>query len=349
MAQVETILAGKASYFTPAEGAAYYGRARSLETVVAHHWDSLEKRQAGQVTFSGTERYLRTVGVPSANDVIGYDESNGRIRVINQVQYPNVAFTSGGSINQRSVGIETDPFIEDPNHPQRAGLIEAFAQRAFDYCKIANKRLTVTAHRDYQQTACPGNFPFAEVNARLDQLWNAYINPAPTPPVVTPPAKSTYTRLPAPQVWLTQKQPTQLWNLDFNSWPEAKAVKPFNPNTPITIVGVAQHPLGGEYLMTSYAFGNADKTGVPDHNQGFNKKDMAKAPDEPTTPPVEPPVVTPPIEPPVTPPVDPTPTPTPPTEHDKEQDKQITWLMGTLNSLLAVLREFAENILKIGK
>lgn len=56
MAQVETILAGKASYFTPAEGAAYYGRARSLETVVAHHWDSLEKRQAGQVTFSGTER-----------------------------------------------------------------------------------------------------------------------------------------------------------------------------------------------------------------------------------------------------------------------------------------------------
>lgn len=352
MAQVEVILAGKASYFTPAEGAAYYGRARALETIVAHHWDSKEKRQSGAIGFAGVERYLRTVGVPSANDVIGFDENNGRIRVINQVQYPNVAFTSGGSINQRSVGIETDPFIEIPGHPQRAGLIEAFAQRALDYCKIANKRLSITAHRDYQQTACPGEFPFAEVNARLDQLWNAYINPAPTPTPTPTPAKSTYRRLTESQVWLTQKQPTQLWNLDFNSWPEAKAIKPFNPNTPITIVGVATHPLGGEYLMTGYAFGNADITGVPDHNQGFNKKDMLYSPPTPpVTPPVEPPVVTPPVEPPVVvPPVDPTPTPVPPTEHDKEQDKEIAWLKGTLNSLLALLREFAQNILnKFGK
>lgn len=77
MAQVEQLLAGKASYFTPAEGAAYYGRTRQLREIVAHHWDSKEKRAAGQVSFTGTERYLRTVGVPSANDVIGFDGSNG--------------------------------------------------------------------------------------------------------------------------------------------------------------------------------------------------------------------------------------------------------------------------------
>lgn len=106
--------------------------------------------------------------------------------------------------------------------------------------------------------------------------------------------------------------------------------------------------------MTEYAFGNADKTGVPDHNQGFNKKDMAYSPPAPTPDPAPTPVPDPtPVptpDPTPTPTPTPDPTPVPPTDHDKEQDKEIAWLKGTLNSLLALLREFAQNILsKFGK
>jgi len=164
---------------------------------------------------------------------------------------------------------------------------------------------------------------------------------------------STYKRI-EKRTWLCNVEPTKLWDLGFTTWPQAKATNQFSKGHPVDVVGIAYHPLGGEYLMTAYSFGNADTTGVPAHNTGFNKNDMVQArepqPIPPAPTPVPPPVPTP------VPLPDPTPTPTPvpdpeqPTEHDKEQDKEISALKGTLNSLLALLREFAQNILsKFGK
>ena len=355
MAQVEKIIADRGGWFTPAEAAAYYKHTRTLEQgIVLHHWDARAKRLAGSVTFNGTLNYLLHAGVPSANDVIGFDEGAGRIRVVNTVTYPNVAFTSSGAnptnlgkyINCVSVGFEIDPLIEVDGHAQQAGLIEAVAQRALDYCKLANKRLPLSAHRDYASTACPELMPFSRINARLDQLWNEYKNPAPVPPST---AKSTYRRL-EKRTWLCNLEPTSLWNLDFTTWGTAKEVAKYSKNHPVDIVGIADHPLSGQYLMTAYAFGNADLTGVPAHNQGFNKKDMVQAPE---TAPI-PPAPTPTPDPLPTPLPEPTPKPelppTVPTDYDKAQDAKIEWLTGTVNSLIALLREIANSIFnKIGK
>jgi hypothetical protein len=111
--------------------------------------------------------------------------------------------------------------------------------------------------------------------------------------------------------------------------------------------------------MTAYAFGNADVTGVPAFNQGFNKNDMVQAPEPQPIPPAPvptpvPPVVVPPtptpVPPVVTPPVTPELPPKPPTDYDKVQDAKIDWLTGSFNSLIALLREFAKSILnKFGK
>lgn len=359
MAQVETIIADRGGWFTPAEAAAYYKVTRKLEEIVLHHMDSKEKRLAGGVRFNDILRYLLHAGVPSANDVIGYDDDNARIRAVNTVQYPNVAFTSGSTLNARSkyinavsVGFEIDPLIEVDGHPQQAGLIEAVAQRCLDYCKVADRLLPLTAHRDYSLTACPGDMPFDRIRARLAELWHVYKNPAPAP---TPlPAKSTYKRL-EKRLWLCNVEPTKLWILDFTTWPQATEKARYSKNHPVEIVGIADHPLGGRYLMTAYAFGNADVTGTPAHNQGFNKNDMIQAP-EPAPQPVPVPVPVPVPTPDPLPTPLPTPTPVPelppkpPTDYDQAQDAKINWLTGTLNSLIALLREFAQNILsKFGK
>lgn len=358
MNQVETIIADRDAYFTPSEGAAYYGRARSLDQgIVLHHWDSRFKRLNGVPTFNGTLQYLLHAGVPSANDVIGYDEANSRIRTVCTVPYPNVAFTSsaanptavGKYINVVSVGIEIDPLIEVDGHAQQAGLIEAVAQRCLDYCKVAGRRLPLRAHREFGSTACPELMPFDRINARLDQLWAAHTNPAPAPSPT--PAKSTYKRL-EKRTWICNAEPTKLWNLDFTTWPAAKYTSQFSKGHPVDIVGIADHPLGGQYLMTGYSFGNADVTGVPAHNTGFNKKDMLQAPEPQPIPPAPVPTPTPVPTPEPTPVPTPVPVPDPeqPTDHDKEQDLQINWIKGTLNSLLALLREFAQSILsKFGK
>ena len=86
--------------------------------------------------------------------------------------------------------------------------------------------------------------------------------------------------------------------------------------------------------MTRYAFGNADVTGKPAHNQGFSKGDMVQAPVVPVEP-DEPEVVPNVIE---------------PTDYDKKQDAEISVVKGSINSLIALLRDIAESILnKLGK
>jgi len=338
MVKVETIIANRSSYFSPAEAAAFYGVSRKLEEVVLHHWDAKEKRKSGAIKFRATMQYLLHASGASANDIIGYDEAEGRVRIVTMVKYPNVAFTSGGNkiargryINAKSVGIEIDPFIEYPGHKYQASLIEAVAQRCLEYSKIAGKKLPITVHRDYSYTACPGEVPVSLIRARLNVLWAAYKSPKPAPvPVPTPQKPKVTYRALEKRTWLANVDPTKLWNLDFSDWPSAKVVSTYSKGHPIEIVGIADHPLGGQYLMTAYAFGAAANTGVPAHNQGFNKKDLVQAPEVPAEP-VELPKPTVPVA--------------APTDYDKAQDAEIAWLKGTVNSLTALLRDFAGTIL----
>lgn len=101
------------------------------------------------------------------------------------------------------------------------------------------------------------------------------------------------------------------WNLTAKTWSEFSADGALSANTPVTVVALAHHVLGGQYYME-----NADTL------DGYNIVDMQDytppvvTPPEPpvvTPPVVEPPTVTPPVEPPVTPPVIPPVVPPKPT------------------------------------
>lgn len=364
MVPIETIIADRKGWFTPAEAAAYYGRARSLnEGIVLHHWDSRFKRLNGQPTFNGNLQYLLHAGVPSANDVIGYDETTNRVRIINTVTYPNVAFTSsaanptavGKYINCVSVGIEIDPLIEVDGHAQQQALINAVAQRCLDYCKIADRRLPLRAHREFGSTACPELMPFDRINAKLDALWNAYKNPAPAPV----PTKPIVYKAIDNRVWLCNVEPTKLWDFSAAKHADMKEAARYSKNHPVTIVGMATHPTGSVYLMTEYSLGTKDPAKInaagfqPKFTKGINRVDMVQAPEpqpvppapEPTPVPVPVPVPTPTPTPQPTPEPTPTPKPPVPTDYDKAQDAEIGVIKGTLNSLLAILREFAKSIL----
>lgn len=187
---IETILADRPSYFTPTQAEAYYDRKRTMEEIVLHRWNTPDKRG----TFKGNLNYLlhRPNGVPSVNCFIGWDEEEERVRIIDMVVYPNVAFTSSSSskaalkndrakyINCVSVAIEVDPLTET-DHPARDQLIEAVAYRVSEWRNQAGKYLPLKGHNDYVKTDCPGKMPFNEIEKAAQgggetMLTRRYIN-----------------------------------------------------------------------------------------------------------------------------------------------------------------------------
>jgi N-acetylmuramoyl-L-alanine amidase CwlA len=47
-----------------------------------------------------------------------------------------------------------------------------------------------------------------------------------------------------------------LWNLDFNTYAEAKAVKKFKKGDIIEVSAIADHPIGAKYYLTEYSYSN---------------------------------------------------------------------------------------------
>ena len=57
-----------------------------------------------------------------------------------------------------------------------------------------------------------------------------------------------------------------LWNLDFNTYAEAKSVKQFKKGDIIEVSALADHPIGAQYYLTEYSYSNKI-------NNGFNVVD----------------------------------------------------------------------------
>lgn len=319
---IEYQAAPKSHYFTPAEAASYYGVARTVETIVIHWWNSPDARPG----FAGNLNYLQTNSKgTSANAVIGFDEGQGRARIIDTVKYPNVAFTSGGKINARSVAIECDPW-GTPGQPHRDEILKAIGYRVWQWRQQFGWRIPLSRHRDYQLTQCPGNYDLAEIDAYADNWANGAYNP----PVPTPPSAPAikYERFDVPKVYVTNAEPTNLWAFDKAKHADMTVQQPFSKGQQITIFGKATHPTGSVYYMTKYSFGSADATGTPNKPWGFNKVDLVEWVDptpvptptpEPVPTPTPTPEPTPEPEPPV--PQPPTPIPTPVPEPTPEPPK----------------------------
>lgn len=327
------------NYFNPNEAQGYYGVSRLMNTIVIHHWDAPENRNSFQTTL-GFLTGNNSRG-NSANCVIGFDDAQGKARIVDTVVYPNVAFTSGGKINAQSVAIECDP-LGETNDGRAAEIYKAIGYRVWQWRVQFGFRVPLSRHRDYQQTACPGVMDLPRIDAESDKWANGGYNPAPTP--APKPVAVNYERLSTPKVYVCKLEPTNLWDFNSATWAGFKVQQPFSKGSQITVFGLAKHPLGGTYGMTKYSFGNADGTGSPDHTWGFNMKDLdefvAPAP-VPTPTPTPVPVPTPTPVP--TPVPQPTPTPTPvpsPPDYDKETNiivkkilELVQWIVNKLTGV----------------
>lgn len=335
--QLEFKKAPKSGYHTPDEARAYYGRyARSGITV--HWWDLPTKRKDSDHDKIVNYIYNKAVnGIGSIN----YVSSNTKITYM--VSPDNVAWHAFSG-NPTTIGIEFSPHLNAEGYKKAGWLIWQLEQRY-------GRKLALYPHNHWSSTQCPGHLSLTRMRQEADKWAAGGYNPKPAPtptptPAPTPTPKIQYAAL-NKATWLTNKQPTKLWDLNANKWADFKTVKEYPLNHPVEVVGRAIHPLGGTYYMTAYSFGNGDPTKSdfkPAHAWGFNKKDLTEVKNTPTPEPQPTPEPVPEPEP--TP--EPTPEPQPePTEYDKQQDKEIKLIKGTLNSLKALFIEFYEKFLTI--
>lgn len=193
------------------------------------------------------------------------------------VDTDNTAWTNGNwASNLESVTIEHAG--DWRNGFRDEGVINQSA-RLVAWLRTLYPSATPIRHRDVASTACPCDLP-------VEEIWNKATNilnpPAPVPP-------------PAPKLVITDVQNkivtvnknTNLWDLNFTKWSEAKSIKTLSKGTEVEVSATAAHQLGGLYYLTEYSFSK----GI---NNGINVADCTDKV-----------VVVPPVIPPVTPPVEP--------------------------------------------
>lgn len=149
----------------------------------------------------------------------------------------------------------------------------------------ANQPITVVAiaHHDLGS-----NYYMEDRNAAKGynvQDLHDYTEPAPAPAPTPNPstAEIIYERLASPVVYTAKLQPTNVWGFNHSDWPgiEADVKRQLNADDRFTATGRAKHSLGGVYMMTAAAFGDADTTGTPAAYEGINVADLNGTPTPP--------------------------------------------------------------------
>lgn len=179
---IETQLANSENWYTKDVAERYYGHDRTLDEIVLHYWNDPSNRPG----FASNLAFLVRGNSATANTVIGWDEASDRIRIVDTVPYPNVAFTSSGPpsslkndrakyINCVSVGIEIDPLITVPGE-HRDELIKAVGFRVAEYWRTAGEKVPLTGHNTYVQTSCPGDMPFDAIKKAAEKWYEGDSN-----------------------------------------------------------------------------------------------------------------------------------------------------------------------------
>jgi hypothetical protein len=135
--------------FTPASLVpAAFGRPRTIEGIVIHHWGVTGQRHDDVVKF-----FVDGPGSTSAHFVV----SAGRIDCL--VSPTDAAWHSGNAVgNATTIGIECRPEATDADYATVAELIR--------YLRNEYGDLPLSPHRQWNATACPGVWDLA----RLDRL-----------------------------------------------------------------------------------------------------------------------------------------------------------------------------------
>lgn len=234
------------------------------------------------------------------------------------ISYCNANWAS----NQESITIEHEG--DWRNGYRNEGCIENSAQLIALIRKTHPSIIGFQRHNQVAQTACPCDLPCEEIWNRSTQILNP---PAPVP-APAPPATSIQITDIQNRVVLLNKD-ANLWDLNFNTWAEAKSVKVIPKGTEVEISAIAKHPLGGSYYMTEYSFSKGIKNGI----------NVADCEEKPVPPVVVPPVVVPPV---VVPPVVTPPVVTPPVDPNLpiEGEDAANWLKRIFQWVMDLLSKF---------
>lgn len=248
---IEVKPAPKAVWFTPAEAKAYYGR-YARDGITIHWW--------GDGTGANNHDNIVNYFLRRTDGSVNYVLSDNKITMM--VNPDNVAWTSQSG-NATTVSIEHQPTLGAEGYKKSGWLVWQLEQRY-------GKTLKLYPHNYWWQTACPGTISLDRIRQEANKWASGGYNPAPAP-TPTPPASAslTWTKLPNPVEYATNKQPTKLWNFNQTSWGGfGNGIKDFNKGERVIIYGTARNnTLGATYLVTEYSFNK----GI---TNGFNSADM---------------------------------------------------------------------------
>ena len=250
-----------------------------VSKLVLAHSNNYQKGRAGKkickitphhaVCVCSAERIAQEFQKPtryaSANYCIG---NNGGI--VCSVYEEDRAYTSCSDSNDnQAITIEIANSSLGGDYPISDKAWKSLVALCVDICTrygfILNydgtKNGSLTEHRMFAQTACPGQYLHSRMNKLADEV-NAQLKP-----------KLVIESITNKKVKIIRE--TNLWNLDFTDIAEAKAVKTVEEGMIIEDVSaIVTHPCGSRYYMTHYSYSH----GI--HN-GFNMLDCVDYVEEP--------------------------------------------------------------------
>ena len=219
------------------------GRTQKISAIVIHWWGDPNTKP----TASGVVNwFLNKASQVSAHYVI----TGTNREVYHVVDNANTAWHAKQA-NPFTIGLECDPRCRDEDYDVVA---EVVANLWKHYGKLPLKR-----HSEYVSTACPGNYDLARIAREAEAKLNP--KPAPVPaPVAPAPAKLVPIDIPN-KIFVTNKE-TDLWDLTFTKWADAKSVKKYPKGTEIEMSAIVYHPLGSRYLLSEYSYSNGIMNGI---------------------------------------------------------------------------------------
>lgn len=203
----------------------------------------------------------------SSNYGIGTD---GRIGCYVEEQNRSWCSSSAANDNQAiTIEIANDGGAPDWHVSDKA--IESAINLTVDVCKrngikqlvwTGDANGTFTWHCMFTSTACPGPYLKGKTAWAVDQI-NQRLADYDKPDL-------TWTQLDKAETWITNLNPTHLWDFNHRTYEGCQSVKEYKPGEELVIYGkVYNKQLDATYLLTEYSFTNKI-------TNGFNQNDMVK-------------------------------------------------------------------------
>lgn len=257
-----------------------YGRPNEIQGIIIHHAASTSLDSVG-VVFSQYGRQASAHYGVKGKAVHQY------------VREEDTAWHCGvWSGNCRMIGIETVNSTGAPDWLVDEETFETLVKLCADIAKRNNLGMlkfepnedfpNLSAHRDWYATYCPGDYLYSRMN-ELANRANDINYP------VAPKAELIWSEL-TPEAYLTDKQPTCLYDFNHTHKENCGVVKEFDKGTEIEIAGRVENKTIGEYyLVSKYSWDNKKANGFLVEDMVLkNKPDPEPEPEPEPTPDPEP-------------------------------------------------------------